>query len=106
MAESKKIIVDLPESMLDEFDEILMKDNKNRSEFIMEAIILYIEEKKKHRLREKMRLGYIEMANMNQEIAEFGFAIDQIDLCKYEARLAECDVIDDDDGETRRYILC
>jgi CopG family transcriptional regulator/antitoxin EndoAI len=106
MAESKKIIVNLPESMLKEFDEILKKDNKNRSEFIREAIILYIEEKKKLRLREKLRVGYTEMAKINQEIAEFGFAVDFSDLFQYEARLAECDSIDDDDSEKRRYILC
>lgn len=106
MAESNKIIIDLPESMLEEFDEILCKNNKNRSEFIMEAIILYIEENKKRKLREKMRMGYREMSKINLEIAEFSFAADCCDLCEYEARLAECDSIDDDDGEKRRYILC
>lgn len=106
MTESKKIVIDLPDSMLKEFDEILNKDNRNRSEFIMEAIILYIEENKKRRLREKMRIGYKEMSQINLEIAEFGFATDCCNLCDYEARLAECDSIDDGDGEKRRYILC
>jgi Predicted transcriptional regulators containing the CopG/Arc/MetJ DNA-binding domain and a metal-binding domain len=106
MAESKKIVIDLPENMLREFDEILKKDNKNRSEFIREAIILYIEGKKKYRLREKLRAGYLEMSQLNQEIAEFGFTVDICDLCEYEERLVECDSIDDDDGKKRRYILC
>jgi CopG family transcriptional regulator/antitoxin EndoAI len=106
MAESKKIVVNLPESMLKEFDEILRKDNKNRSEFIREAIILYIEEKRKFKVREMMKTGYLEMSNLSQEIAEFGFALDISNLCEYEARLAECDNIDDDDGKKRRYILC
>jgi flagellar basal body rod protein FlgG len=65
MAESKKIVVNLPESMLKEFDEILRKDNKNRSEFIREAIILYIEEKRKFKVREMMKTGYLEMSNVN-----------------------------------------
>lgn len=106
MAESKKIIVDLPENMLQEFDDVLKKDNKNRSEFIREAIILYIEEKKKYRLRERLKAGYQEMSELNEEIAEFGFAMDICDLSEYEARLVECDNIDDDDGKKRRYILC
>ena len=106
MAGSKKIVVNLPETMLKEFDETLGKDNKNRSEFIMDAIILYIEEKRKYKLRERLRVGYMEMAKLNQEVAEFGFAMDLWDLCEYETRLAECDSIDDDDGEKRRYILC
>lgn len=106
MAESKKIVIDLPENMLQEFDDVLKKDNKNRSEFIREAIILYIEEKKRYRFRERLKAGYQEMSQLNEEIAEFGFAMDICDLCEYEARLVECDSIDDDDGKKRRYILC
>jgi CopG family transcriptional regulator/antitoxin EndoAI len=106
MAESKKIEVDLPENMLKEFDEILEKDNKNRSEFIRDAIILYIEEKKKYRIRERMKKGYQEMSKLNQEIAEFGFAMDICDMCEYEVKLAECDSVDGDGGKKRRYILC
>lgn len=106
MAESRKIVVNLPESVLKECDEILNKDDKNMSEFIREAVILYIEERKKYRNRERMKSGYIEMTRINQEIAELGFAMDLNDLCEYEARLAECDSIDDDGGKKRRYILC
>ena len=106
MAESKKIVVNLPETVVSEFDEILKKDIKNRSEFIREAIIVYIEERKKYRFRDKMKSGYKEMSQINQEIAEFGFAADLYDLVEYEARLAEGASIDDDDGKKRRYILC
>lgn len=106
MAESKKIIVNLPENILEECNEILGKDNENISEFIREAIILYIEERKRYRIREMMKIGYVEMAEINQEIAEIGFDMDLADLCQYETRLAECDSIDDDGGKKRRYILC
>jgi len=106
MTDLKKIVVNLPESLLDECDEILNKDNKNISEFIREAIILYIEERKRYRVRERMKTGYMEMSKVNQEIAEFGFAIDIYDLCGYETRLAECDSIDDNGSKKRRYILC
>jgi len=106
MAESKKIVVNLPESLINEFDEILKIDCKNRSEFIREAIIVYIEEKKKYRIREMMRMGYMEMGKLNSEIAEYGCEADFHELCEYEARLAECDSIDDDNGEKRRNILC
>lgn len=106
MAESRKIVVNLPESVLKECDEILNKDDKNMSEFIREAVILYIEERKRYRTRERMKSGYIEMSGINQEIAEFGFVVDFDELYDYEARLAECDSIDDDGGKKRRYILC
>lgn len=106
MAESRKIVVNLPESVLKECDEFLNKDDKNMSEFIREAVILYIEERKRYRIRERMISGYMDMSDINKEIAEFGFAMDLEDLCGYEARLAECDIIDDDGGKKRRYILC
>lgn len=106
MAESKNVVVNLPDYLLEECNEILSKDNKNISEFIREAIILYIEERKRYRLIEKMKVGYAEMASINQEIAEIGFDIDICNLCEYETRLAECDSIDDDGGKKRRYILC
>ena len=106
MTESKKIIISLPESVLKDFDEILGKDDKNRSEFIKEAIILYIEEKKRYKLRERLISGYLEMSKLNQEIAEFGLAMDCCDYCSYEASLSECDNIDGNGGKKRRYILC
>ena len=106
MAESKKIIVNLPESVLKECNEILDKDDKNMSEFIKDAVIVYIEERKRYRIRERMISGYIEMSSINQEIAELGFAVDIDELQDYEARLAEGDIIDDDGGKKRRYILC
>ena len=106
MAESRKIVIKLPEGMLKEFDEILKKDNKNRSEFIREAIILYIEEKKRLNLIDQMRKGYMEMAQLNVEISEMGFANDLEELKKYEAKLAESDFPNDNSSEKRRYILC
>lgn len=106
MADSRKIVVNLPESLIDECSEILNIDDENISEFIKQAIILYIEERKRYRFRERMKIGYMEMSELNQEIAEFGFAIDIEYLCDYETRLAECDSIDDDGGKKRRYILC
>lgn len=106
MAQSKRIVVNLPKNMLNEIDEVLKEDNKNRSEFIQQAIILYIEEEKKYLLKERMIAGYMEMSKLNQEIAEFGFDADVCDFHEYEAKLAECDSLDDDNSEKRRYILC
>ena len=48
MAELKKILVSLPDSLLREVDEIVAMEKRNRSEFIREAMKLYIRER--HRI--------------------------------------------------------
>jgi CopG family transcriptional regulator/antitoxin EndoAI len=106
MASCKKLVVNLNESLYNEFNKALEEDCKKRSEFIREAIILYIEEKKRHNIMDAMRKGYMEMAQLNLEIAEMGFANDIDELKKYEAKLSESDFPNDDSSETRRYILC
>lgn len=106
MSSSKKLVVNLSEALCNEFDNALKEDCKKRSEFIREAIILYIEEKKKLNEISQMGKGYIEMAELNIEFAEMGFSCDMADLNEYEAKLAESDFPDDDGSEKRRYILC
>lgn len=107
MAENKKIVVSLPEGLLEEFDKVVdCKSNKNRNQFIREAVILYINERKKLNMRELMKKGYQEMGDINSELAELGITCDCIELAKYEAGLAESDIADGTGGEKRRYILC
>ena len=89
-----------------EFNKALKKDCKKRSEFIREAIILYIEEKKKLNYIDEMKQGYLEMAELNLEIANMGFEIDIKDFKEYEVKLSESDLSNDNNSEKRRYILC
>lgn len=107
MAVNKKIVVSLPDTLLEEFDKLInCKKNKNRSKFMREAVILYIRERKKDIMKELMKKGYQEMAELNCEMAEYGMNYDCAELSKYEVVLAESDIIDDTGGEKRRYILC
>ena len=55
MSESKRIIVSLPDSLLKEVDSIVSLEKKNRSEFIREAMILYIWERQKMEIREQWK---------------------------------------------------
>jgi len=91
MAELKKILVSLPDSLLREVDEIVAMGKKNRSEFIREAMRLYIRERQKIEIREKMKKGYEEMARINAELTEIGADSDNQALEKYEAILSECE---------------
>ncbi|MFU0799399.1 MAG: ribbon-helix-helix protein, CopG family [Xylanivirga thermophila] len=91
MAELKKILVSLPDSLLQEVDEIVAMEQKNRSEFIREAMKLYIRERHKIEIREKMRKGYEEMAKINIQLTEVGANCDNQALEAYEAILSECE---------------
>jgi len=91
MAELKKILVSLPDSLLREVDEIVAIEKKNRSEFIREAMKLYIRERHRIEIRDKMKKGYEEMARINRELAEMGFNSDSKAYESYEALLAECE---------------
>ncbi|WP_130807719.1 CopG family ribbon-helix-helix protein [Senegalia massiliensis] len=91
MAESKKIVVSMPKTLLNEIDGIVSIEKKNRSEFIREAMRLYIRERKKIQIRERMKVGYREMANINLALAEIGIEADNCELCDYESKLTGCD---------------
>lgn len=106
MSTSKRLVVNLSETLYTEFNKALEKDCKKRSEFIREAIILYIEEKKKLNYIDEMKQGYLEMAELNLQIADMGFEIDIKDFKEYEVKLSESDLSNDNNSEKRRYILC
>ncbi|NLW24891.1 MAG: ribbon-helix-helix protein, CopG family [Clostridia bacterium] len=74
MSDLKRIMISLPDYLLEEVDGIVALEKKNRSEFIREAMKLYIEEKKRKSLREQMRRGYQEMASINLSLAQEGLA--------------------------------
>ena len=68
-AQVKRIMISLPDSLLAEVDDIVEAERVNRSEFIREAMKLYIAERKRQILREQMKKGYLEMARLNLALA-------------------------------------
>lgn len=91
MAERRKILISLPTSLLKEVDTIVSLEKTNRSEFVRQAMRLYIREKKKMETREEMKKGYREMAEINLKLAEICLEADEDIHKKYEQRLAECE---------------
>ncbi|WP_201721911.1 CopG family ribbon-helix-helix protein [Desulfotomaculum copahuensis] len=69
MAQVKRIMISLPDSLLAEMDGIVARERLNRSELIREAMRLYIGERKRRQLREQMKQGYLEMAKINLALA-------------------------------------
>lgn len=69
MTASKRIIITVPENLLSEVDDIMLTDSKTRSEIIRDAIRFYLGERKRILMREQMKKGYLEMAEINLRIA-------------------------------------
>lgn len=91
MAETKKIMVSLPDSLLKEVDFIVSIEKKNRSEFVKEAMKFYIREKRRMEVSEKLKDGYVEMSNINLALAEIGIEQDMRELSNYEINLIGCE---------------
>lgn len=76
MAELKRIMISIPNSLLQEVDGIIAMEKLSRSQFVREAMRLYIEERKRKAVRDMMRRGYQEMAVINLTLAEEGLSAD------------------------------
>lgn len=66
-------MISLPDNLLQEVDGIVQQENSNRSEFIRQAMKVYLLERKKRHLRETMQRGYMEMAKINLNMASEAF---------------------------------
>lgn len=89
MADSKRIVVNVPDSLLKEIDDVVCIECRNRSEFIRNAAKFYLKEIKKINTTERMMKGYMEMADINATLAEVGLTADNETMAIYETRLAE-----------------
>ncbi|MDR7856570.1 CopG family transcriptional regulator [Tissierella sp.] len=87
MVETRRIVVSLPNSLLEEVDVMVPMEYKNRSECVIDAMKLFIQEKKKVEIIEKLKEGYKAMSQINLDFAEMGIEQDNLDLAMYEARL-------------------
>ncbi len=88
MAEVKRIMISLPDNLLREVDGVAAAERLNRSEFIREAMKLYIQERKRRTIREQMKKGYQEMAKINLALAGESFALEQEVSELFDGRLA------------------
>lgn len=70
-------MISLPQNLLQEVDGMVEKENSNRSELIREAMKLYLLERRKKYIRESMQKGYLEMANINLNLASESFLLEE-----------------------------
>ncbi|KKM08692.1 CopG family transcriptional regulator [Clostridiales bacterium PH28_bin88] len=83
-------MISLPENLLEEVDGLAVKEKRNRSEFIREAMKLYIAERKRFTIREQMKKGYQEMAQINLALALEHYDGESEVEGYLDAELAEC----------------
>lgn len=91
MSQLKKVLITIPEPLLEEIDQVCSCEKSNRSEFVREAMRCYLEEKRKHSLKEQLKRGYQEMAGINLDIAGMYFDLEEEQFSGYEEKLAECE---------------
>ncbi len=70
-------MISLPTKLLQEVDGVVARENSNRSEFIRQAMRMYLQERKKRLIREMMQRGYMEMARINLNIASEAFEAEE-----------------------------
>ncbi|NLP31085.1 MAG: ribbon-helix-helix protein, CopG family [Clostridiales bacterium] len=87
MSNLKKIIVSIPQSLLEQAELIMEEEQKNRSELIREALAMYFAQKEKERIRNEMIKGYKEMSMINSDLSEEGMNDYLEDLKEYERKL-------------------
>ncbi|NLL51491.1 MAG: CopG family transcriptional regulator [Peptococcaceae bacterium] len=88
MAETRRIVVCLPENIIEEVDDIVSMEKRDRSDFIKEAIYSVLLERRKAGLREQMRQGYLEMAQINLTLAKDLCQAEEEATIRYERKLA------------------
>lgn len=91
MAESKRILVSLPNTLLDEVDEFVNRNGISRSELIREAMKEYVLHRRRTEREEKLKEGYQLMAEINLQWAEMCFDADNKIQFDYEEKLSECE---------------
>jgi CopG family transcriptional regulator/antitoxin EndoAI len=91
LAQLKKVLISLPDNLLKQVDSIVSLEKTNRSEFVRQAMKVYIRQKYKLEMKEKMKKGYQQMAEINLKLAELCFDADEQLYKDYHKQLAECE---------------
>ena len=89
MSNLKKVIITLPEELLEQADSFSQKEGVSRSAMIREALSDYIKERKREQIREQMEEGYAAMGSLNLALAEEWMVAEERTLIDYEKALKE-----------------
>lgn len=83
----RKISVTLPDLLVKEVDTLASSLNRSRSELIATVLTQYLKEIKSIELKEHLKKGYLEMGDINLNIAENSLLSDECAYKIYEEYL-------------------
>lgn len=89
MSALKKVLITIPENLLQEFDSLVNLENSSRSELVRRAAKMYIRERRKKELINKMKVGYEIMGPINLTGVSDALRVDNEQFKCYEERLTE-----------------
>lgn len=91
MSQLKKVLITVPDSLLEAVDFQAKVENINRSEFVREAMKMYLGERKKQAQKEELKKGYQQMAELNLKLTETYFNAEEEAYLALSEKLAECE---------------
>ena len=89
--ETKRITITLPEDILSDINDLCAKYSMTQSTLIESMIKVYLSERRRIEIRDDLKRGYLEMAEINLSIAEDFFSSDQATQDAYEHYLMGCE---------------
>ncbi len=84
---ASKVLISLPPGLCREADEFARQRGMTRSELMRRALKQYLALEHRLELRAELKRGYIEMAQLNQSLAEAALPLDEEALDLYEQSL-------------------
>ncbi|MCF8008358.1 MAG: CopG family transcriptional regulator [Halanaerobiales bacterium] len=91
MEEKKEIKIIISKDLLKDVNGYIKYRKVSRDKFITDAVTHFLCEHKKIELREQLKKGYIEMSDINLELAHEGLKCDGNSIKTYEKCLVECE---------------
>lgn len=89
--EKKEITIKISKGLLKDVEDYIRYRRVNKDNFIEDAVNHYLCEHMKRELREQLKKGYIEMSEINLELAHEGLKCDSNSIKVYEKCLMECE---------------
>ena len=92
MPQYKKILISLPQETIEGIEEFASYEKVSRSEFIRRGLSEYVLGKRREKIREELKNGYIQMGEINLSLSEMCFEADNDTQLCYEEKLSECEI--------------
>jgi len=92
VGDRKRLQISLPDNLIREVEGYLATgETTSNSEFFQEAVRVYLAHLKRDQMKRQLKNGYLEMSDINRDLADEGLLSNQHAITFYEDNLAGCD---------------